>query len=370
MKVLSLLVWLLLAGHVAAAPMEFIRASDDGTHFVEEQSGKRFVVWGVNYDHDDKSRLLDEYWIDEWDTVVADFREIKSLGANCVRVHLQLGKLLDRPDKANPAAVERLKMLVKLAEETGLYLDITGLACYHKQHIPAWYDKLNEQDRWKAQAMFWATVAEACHDSPAIFCYDLMNEPILAGDKPETEWLGGELGGMFFVQRITRDLKGRTREAVAKAWIDTLVAAIRQHDRRHMVTVGVIPWVFVFGGGKPLFHGPEVGAKLDFVAVHFYPKAGELDKALKALQAYEVGKPLIIEEMFPLACSPDELLEFVRNSSDHVDGWVSFYWGVPAKELQAREKPTLAEAITADWLEKYQQQAANLKQLMPEKKTK
>jgi hypothetical protein len=368
MKVLSLLVWILLLGRVAAAPLEFIRPSDDDTHFVRDKSGERFVVWGVNYDHDGKGRLLDEYWIDEWETVVADFHEIKALGANCVRIHLQLGKFLDEPNKPNAAAIERLKKLVQLAEETGLYLDITGLACYHKQNIPPWYDKLSEQDRWKAQATFWATVAEACHDSPAIFCYDLMNEPILAGTKPETEWLGGDLGGMFFVQRITLDLQGRTREEVAKAWIETLVAAIRQHDRRHMVTVGVIPWVFVFGGGKPLFHSPEVGKQLDFVAVHFYPKAGEVDKALKALQAYEVGKPLIVEEMFPMSCSPDELLEFVHKSSDHADGWISFYWGETAKELRTKEKPTIAEAITAEWLEKCQKASASIQQPAPEKK--
>jgi hypothetical protein len=345
--------FLLFASPALAQPLEHIRVSDDKTHFVKAQSGERFVVWGVNYDHDSPGRLLDEYWIDEWETVEADFREIKKLGANCVRIHLQLGLFMDEPNKPNERQLAQLSQLLKLSEELGIYLDITGLACYHKKNIPAWYDGLSEADRWAVQARFWSAVANVCKASPAVFCYDLMNEPILPGKEPETEWLGGELGGKFFVQRISLDLAGRTREEVATAWVNTMVEAIRQHDDRHMITVGVIPWVFVFGGGKPLFHGPEVGKRLDFVAVHFYPKTGEVDKALTALKAYEVGKPLVVEEMFPLGCSADELAEFIERSSSHCDGWISFYWGTSAEELRNDPKQDFGKAITAAWLDKY-----------------
>ena len=343
-----------------AQALEHIRVSDDGSHFVRATSGDRFVVWGVNYDHDGDGRLLDEYWIDEWDTVVEDFREIKSLGANCVRIHLQVGKFLDAPDQPSAAALTQLKKLVRLAEETGLYLDVTGLACYHKANVPDWFDALDESQRWAAQAVFWKAIAETCSGSPAIFCYDLMNEPILPGKDPETDWLAGDFGGKHFVQRISLDLKGRTREDVAKAWVNQMVEAIRQHDQQHMVTVGVIPWVFAFGGGKPLFYSPEVGKRLDFVSVHFYPEKEKVDKALTALKAYEVGKPLVIEEMFPLKCGADELLDFVDRSASHTDGWVSFYWGQTAEQLRGKAKPTIGDAITAGWLEKFQEKSATI----------
>ena len=49
----------------------------------------------------------------------------------------------------------------KLAREK-LYLDLTGLGCYHKKDVPAWYDKLSESDRWDAQARFWEAVAGRC----------------------------------------------------------------------------------------------------------------------------------------------------------------------------------------------------------------
>ena len=338
-----------------AAPLLRVQVSNDGKYFVCGDAKEPFVIWGVNYDHDSSGRLLDEYWLDEWETVVQDFREIKELGANCVRIHLQLGKFMDKPTRVNVTAFKQLAKLVDLAEETRLYLDVTGLACYHKKNIPPWYDDLDEEARWSVQVLFWESVAKTCNNSPAIFCYDLMNEPILPGKKPVNDWLAGEFGGKHFVQRISLDLKGRTRHEVAEAWVKRLTTAIRKHDKQSMITVGVIPWVFAFGGGKPLFYSPEIARHLDFAAVHFYPKKGEVDKAVTALKAYEVGMPLVIEETFPLKCSSTELEEFIELSSKHADGWVSFYWGATADELRSKAKPTIGDAITAEWLKKFRE---------------
>jgi hypothetical protein len=236
-----------------------------------------------------------------------------------------------------------------LAERLQLYLDVTGLACYHKSDVPLWYDQLSEQARWEVQARFWEAVAGRGAKSPAIFCYDLMNEPILPGEKQETEWLTGELGGKYFVQRISLDLAGRTQQQVAKAWVDRLVAAIRKQDSRHMTTVGVIPWALVFPGAKPLFYSKEVGQDLDFASVHFYPERGKVDQALTALAVYEVGKPLVVEEMFPLKCSAEELGTFIDRSRGIADGWIGFYWGKTLDEYRGSKE--LSDAFTAAWLE-------------------
>ncbi|MCA9066570.1 MAG: cellulase family glycosylhydrolase, partial [Planctomycetaceae bacterium] len=179
---------------------ERIRVSADHTHFVREQSGERFSVWGVNYDHDHGGALLEDYWHDHWDVVVEDFAEIRALGANVVRIHLQLSKFMATAEQPNEQNLDRLRQLVELAEHNGLYLDLTGLGCYHKQDVPAWYDALSESDRWDVQVRFWQAVADVCRESPAIFCYDLMNEPILPGKDPETDWLAGDLAGKHFVQ--------------------------------------------------------------------------------------------------------------------------------------------------------------------------
>ncbi|MCO8120620.1 glycoside hydrolase family 5 protein [Stieleria sp. TO1_6] len=345
----------------AVEPLPMIRVSDDGKGFVQSESGQRFIVWGVNYDHDSDGRLLDEYWIEEWDTVVQDFDEMKQLGVNVVRVHLQFGKFMIKADKPNPLALGQLAKLVELAEEKRLYLDITGLACYHKQNIPDWYVALDESQRWRTQSVFWQAVAKVCAGSPAVFCYDLMNEPVLPGKEVETEWLGGELGGKFFVQRLSLDAKGRDRQQIAAAWVRQMTDAIRRVDADHMITVGVIPWVFAFGGGKPLFYSPEVGEPLDFVAVHFYPEKGKIDAAVEALKKYEVGKPLVIEEMFPLKSGVEGMREFVIRSASHADGWISFYWGTPAAELKQKPNATFSDAFVATWLEMFQTMAEDAK---------
>lgn len=354
-SLLGLFVLWLFSANATISALEPIRVSDDRTHFVRGVEKERFVIWGVNYDHDDSGRLLDEYWIDEWPTVVEDFREIRALGANCVRVHLQFGKFMDAPDRANTNALRQLSRLVRLAEDTGLYLDVTGLACYHKQNIPDWYDRLPESKRWAAQAAFWRAVATTCAQSPAIFCYDLMNEPIVAGRKVETEWLGGELAGKYFVQRISLDLAGRSREEVAKAWVKHLTDAIREVDSTHLITVGVIPWAHVWKNAKPFFHAADVGTPLDFVSVHFYPKAGDVDGSLAALKVYEIGKPLVVEEIFPLKSSIEEAGDFIERSRPFADGWISFYWGRTIE--QCEQAGDLKGAIVAQWLRHFKAMA-------------
>jgi len=345
----------------AEVGLELIRPSKDGTHFVGAESGAKFVAWGFNYDHDDSGRLLEDYWRDEWPTVAGDFKEMKALGANVVRIHLQLAKFMASPEKPNQAALGQLARLVGLTEETGLYLDITGLGCYHKKDVPEWYDAMDEAGRWAVQTLFWEAVAKTCAESRAVFCYDLMNEPILPGaKKPETDWLAGEFAGKHFVQRITLDLAGRTREQVAKAWVDKLVAAIRKHDARHMITVGAIPWVLTFPKAKPLFYSKEVSGNLDFASVHFYPNKGEIEKALTALAAYDIGKPLVVEEMFPLKCTMEELDDFIDGSRKFADGYIGFYWGKTIEEY-SRGSLDLAGAVTKGWLEYFRAKAPEIR---------
>jgi hypothetical protein len=331
--------------------LELIRISENGRRFVGAESGERFFAWGFNYDHDDSGRLIEDYWHQEWSTVAEDFKEMKALGANVVRIHPQVAKFMKTAKEPDEAALKQLVRLMRLAEKTGLYLDITGLGCYHKEDVPKWYDTMDEAGRWEVQALFWEAIAKNCADSPAVFCYDLMNEPILPGEeKKETEWLTGEFGGKYFVQRICLDLAERTRKQVAKMWVDNLIAAIRKHDKNHMITVGVIPWAHTFPKAKPLFYSKEVGKNLDFVSVHFYPKKGEVQKALTALAVYDVGKPLVIEETSPLYCGQEEFDVFVDESLDFVDGYVGFYWGKTIEEYSA-PNPSIVDSIMRGWLE-------------------
>ncbi|MEO8352103.1 MAG: cellulase family glycosylhydrolase [Chthoniobacteraceae bacterium] len=346
------------------AALEQVRLSSDGKSFVLAKSGRPFRVWGVNYDHDSRSpntRLLEDYWIDEWDSVRSDFQEMKDLGANVVRIHLQVGKFMSAPDAPNEAALAQLRRLLELAEQTGLYLDITGLGCYHRADTPAWYDAMDEAERWDVQARFWSAIAKECRDSHAVFCYDLMNEPVIDGKKDEG-WVGGELGGKCFVQRLTLDPAGRPTGEIVKAWIEKLTAAIRAEDHEHLITVGVIPWAHVWPNAKPVFYAPEVSGNLDFVSIHLYPKKGEVDRALTAMWAYEIGKPLVIEETFPLACSLEEMDDFLKRAKSATAGYMSFYWGKTIAEYDAATENTLTSEIVGGWLKYFQQEAESMKQ--------
>jgi len=335
-----------------AAPLRRVRVGEDKRDFQLEGTDERFTAWGFNYTHNRAGKLIEDYWADDWPTLESDFREMKALGANTVRIHLQTAKIMAAPRKADPGALKRLARLVKLAERTRLYLDITGLACYEKQNVPKWYDRLSESDRWDVQARFWEAVARTCAASDAVFCYDLMNEPVLPGKKKQTEWLAGEFGGKTFVQRISLDLAGRTRRQVAKAWVGKLVAAIRTHDKQTLVTVGVIPWAYAFwpGAKTPVFYSGDVDEGLDFVSVHLYPKKNDVPKALKALACYDVGKPIVIEETFNLSCGLEDLDAFIDGSRNLADGWIGHYFGHTIKQYKA-EQGTMADAIHRAFLE-------------------
>jgi Cellulase (glycosyl hydrolase family 5) len=336
---------------VPGQPLPWIRTSADKTNFVCEGTGQRFVPWGFNYDHNDAGLILEDYWASDWAKVTNDFRAMKNLGANVVRVTPQLFCLLKSPEQPDETNLARLGMLVRLAEANGLYLDVTGLGYYHKDEIPA-YDAMDESARWNVQARYWRAVAEVCKDSPAILCYDLMNEPVPSGDR-KGDWLAGQpMGNFYFVQRLTTDMRGRTEQEVAKEWIAEMSAAIRAVDQRHMITVGLACWEVPFGpGARSAFCDPDVSAALDFLSIHYYPRQGKLDDDVAILKHYDIGKPLVIEEIFPLSADPDTTAEFIRRSRMDADGWISFYWGKTPGEYD--KEPGVKAALTGNWLRRF-----------------
>jgi hypothetical protein len=345
-----------VSGQPSETSLESIQVNTKLHRFVFSKSKTEFRPWGFNYDHDSSGRLLEDYWQQEWNTVVQDFREMKALGANTVRIHLQVGKFMNSPREPNRDSLRQLACLAKMAESTGLYLDVTGLGCYKKEDVPRWYNDLEERQRWQVQAQFWQAVAQTCCQSRAIFCYDLMNEPIVTEDKGGRDWTPGAFGDRYFVQRLTLDFAGRSPKQIARAWVDQMVAEIRKHDRKHLITVGAIPWALTWPTAKPLFYSKEVSKNLDFVSLHFYPKTGEVEQALRALKIYDIGKPIVIEEMFPLNCSVEDLNRFIDDSKYLVSGHLGFYWGKTIDEYK-QEKGSIGDAITLNWLQYFVRKA-------------
>jgi len=356
------LFWLLcgsisvLSSQATCGELKRVRVSEDQSAFVLEGTATRFVPWGFNYDHDERGRLLEDYWGEEWPKVEEDFREMKELGANVVRIHLQLGRFMQGPDEPNNAALHQLTRLIRLAEGLNFYLDVTGLGCYHKKDVPPWYDGLSEKDRWDVQARFWEAVAGRCARSPAIFCYDLMNEPVVpVGRRKPREWLGPAFAGKHFVQFITLDQGERRRPEIARGWIQRLTAAIRRHDRHRLITVGLVPWSLDSPGLTSGFVPEEIVAGLDFLSVHLYPEKSAVDEAMKTLKGFCLGKPVVIEETFPLKCPLEEFEEFVDESQQVATGWMGFYWGKTPEECRRSGK--LEDVLMLGWLEFFRKKA-------------
>lgn len=338
------------AGICLAAEMEWLELSKDGKGFAGAASGRKFTPWGFNYDRDYKLRLLEEYWDAEWETVAEDFREMKELGANVVRIHLQAPKFMDGPETPNQKSLEQLGRLVELAEKTGLYLDVTGLGCFRKGDAPRWYSDCSEEQRWDAQARFWEAVAARCAKSPAVFFYDLMNEPVVpAGKRKAGDWLTGELAGLSYVQFISLDQAGRTRPEIARQWVRRLAAAIRKHDRRRLISVGLLP----DGEGKCGFAPKEIAPEVDFLCVHMYPNSAKLADDLKTVEKFAAaGKPVVVEETFAMHCSAAQLRDFMEQSKERVCGWIGFYWGKTPAQL--RGSKDIGDALLLSWLELFQ----------------
>lgn len=331
--------------------MEWIEVDPVNGGFVQRPSGQLFVPWGFNYDHDEKGRLLEAYWENEWPKVVEDFSEMKALGANTVRIHLQFGRFMLDASRPNERSLDRLDMLLTLAEEVGLYLNLTGLGCYLKEEVPGWYDAMSEQERWAAQACFWSAIALRCADHPSVFCYDLMNEPVVPGGRRDPgQWLGPAFAGKYhYVQFITLDQNGRERPEIARQWTARMVSAIREHDRRHLITVGLVPWSLDRPGLTSGFVPQIVAEPLDLLSVHIYPETGKLDESLDTLKGFAVGKPVVIEETFPLRCAATELREFLMKSRPYAAGCIGFYWGRPREAYG--ESASISDALTAAWLD-------------------
>src|SRR5439155_19824995 len=97
----------------------------------------------------------------------------------------------------------------------------------------------------------------------------------------------------------------------------------------------------------------KIAPEIDFVAVHLYPDSKKPGEALEALRQVAIGKPIVIEETFPLSCSAEELEQFLRASRQFACGWFGHYGGDSPGQLDALEragKLTIGQGLYRHWL--------------------
>src|SRR5450755_5191037 len=67
------------------------------------------------------------------------------MGANSMRIYLELGQVMQTPTQAKPATLAALQALLAVAQRENIYLDITGNLVWRPALSPAWYERLPER---------------------------------------------------------------------------------------------------------------------------------------------------------------------------------------------------------------------------------
>jgi|GEM_PF-1067980 len=306
----------------------------------KDENGDCFVPFGYNYVGSKFQALLEDNWLSDssWAIIEGDFQELKTYNANTARIHLQYHEFMEGESTPNLVAFDRLSQLIEVAESLELYLLITGLSAYRASDQPAWYDGLNEQERWATQALFWGKVAAVVGSSKTVFAYDLINEPVMLDT---TTWLpGGTFGGFSFVQNLTRTPNGRSFKKIVNDWSQQMTEAIRANDSITPITIGFI------GCGAI----KEWSSNLDFTSVHVYPQSDSapnvicnmrLTTVINLVNNNQDNKPFVISEIAPLA-SFEATEKFMELTCPKVNGWFNHYGGITLEEFS---DTTILDAI-------------------------
>ncbi|MHC4521569.1 MAG: beta-galactosidase, partial [Planctomycetota bacterium] len=302
-----------------------------------------YVPWGTNY-YDPNTGWAPKVWQQfDADRVAEQFEIMSGLGVNCARIFLAAAAFQPDVNTVDEEALEKLDAVVKIARRTGVRLILTGPD--HWEGKPSYWkpDRFAGEAALKALEKFWTVVGRRYRGEPAIFAWDLLNEPQMpwsleSWDPRWNSWLrskyqthetlktawGDELGADETLGSVEmpKDSGKRGnprlldwqlfREHLADRWVQRQIQVLRQVDPTHLITVGYIQWSYpVIRPGDPSLYAafnPRRQAQwLDFISIHFYPLMGRpwgskdnWDRNLAYLQsvlAYcHVGKPVVLGE--------------------------------------------------------------------------
>jgi len=339
----------LTGANARAKKLGRVTITPDGTGFIEKVPGlfgtesRPFVPFGTNY-YDPDTNWPPKLW-QQFDPnrVKEHFRVMSELGVNCARVFLTAGSFQPNVNTVDERALEKLDTFLKIAREARIHLILTGPD--HWEGTPSYWkpDRFAGAESLQALEHFWSVVAKRYAGEPAIFAWDLLNEPsipwFVESWRPQWnsflqskygswsalktayahELAEGESWGNVTVPKDQADAGNPRlldwqlfRESLADEWVRRQADAIRQADPAALVTVGYIQWSYpVVRIGNPSLYSafnPHRQEKwLDFISIHFYPAMGqpfasrenwEMNLAyLQSVLAYcHTGKPVVLGE--------------------------------------------------------------------------
>jgi endo-1,4-beta-mannosidase len=268
-----------------------------------DQVGEPFPL-GVNY----WPRRKAMYWWSDFDRgeVGEEFDVIAGLGMSVVRIFLLWDDWQPAPDRVSGERLANLGVVCDLASERGLGLDVTfftghmsgpnwspgwlldpGAPTYPSPHVrqvisggqvtdSSYRNMFRDPEALSAERLLLETVVGAYRDHPAIWMWNLGNEP---------------------------DLFAHPASAAAgRAWVEEMTGLIRALDPAHPVTTGLHTASLFEENGLRV---DEVFAESDVAVMHGYPMYVEWARRaldpdfvpyLCALVTALSGKPCLAEE--------------------------------------------------------------------------
>jgi hypothetical protein len=277
-------------------------------------------AWGMNWgagSHEPVIAYFDNPTAKNLATLGSELRTARKMGANTMRIYLQLGQVMATPTQPRQRTLTALQRLLGLAQQNGVYLDITGDLVWQPARAPAWYAPMPVQARWRVQARFWTAVARTASSSPAVLCYELTSEPIVS---PTPGYYYSDMGGYYFQQSIATAPASHAR-AIARAWTRPLADAVRSQDDRP-VTIGLLP------NTTGPFSPGNIGDLLDMLTVHEYPSTRQAPAAVSIIRSFAAShKPVLLGETFILNDDTATQDAFLTGAAPHLAGALEFFDG-------------------------------------------
>ncbi|RKN76359.1 endoglycoceramidase [Streptomyces klenkii] len=337
----------------ARAPGARDTAAAPGIPPLTDEQGRTLTLRGWNLA--DKEHRGDEA---PADITERSLRDMSAQGFNLARLAVFWDDLEPRPGHYSERYLRKIERVLDWAHRYRVrvvidaHQDVYGPAFGSHRGIPAWATRTDglpyrtHPDDWfaeyfepavqaafqhlyedddlrRAQARMWQVLAGRLADHPAVFGYDLINEPM--GRLREGEGIP--------------DAARRIEATQITPMYQRVAEAIRRVDRRHWLFIEPTP---AAGEGVPTglgrIHDPKV-----VYAPHFYNAAMEAgrdyDPASGWLSAYEAAVvhypramriPVFIGEWGPLNSSLPNMARFYADAltsmSRYATGWASWTW--------------------------------------------
>jgi hypothetical protein len=345
-----------LLGEPSPDGLDAIAVGTDGETLVFASTAERFIPWGMRTPHE----IPETFWHSDWNRLVEAFREVRRMGANLVRFNVQFGSLVGPPNLGHPSGtvntenLQRLQDVVALAEETGLYIAISGLRVEQGYDSGDWYGEGTDAERWESQALWWKAVAGQLRDDASVAWYDVMNEPIVPGSA-KTTWCAGAIDDRCFAVYLVKDPGSDARVDIVRRWLTAMRSAIRSTGDDHLLTVSTLPY------GNSGFRPVDVADLQDLASVHLYPSAGRagLERALADVPIAKAARqPLVLDETGPYGGG--DLEAFIRGTAPDTAGWVGHYLEATPAEILADADATIGDTWRLGWYRTFLRLAATV----------